>query len=165
MGQVSRLRKNLEVRDDLAERGGGPFQSGKESESCNILILLSVPLSDWYDNESITSQSLRLICEREGVKWTFCVLWNFLFFFFHFCVASVVGHSYCKQVFKDERAKGGGRRKLFVHREGKEEAKKGRGQVNRGRRRRGEDEQPQKDEKEEEKKINLLLFWTDTQKI
>jgi hypothetical protein len=62
------------VRDDLAEHGGGPFQSGKESESCNILILFSVPLSDWYDNESITSQSLRLICEREGVKWTFCVL-------------------------------------------------------------------------------------------
>jgi len=36
----------------------------------------------------------------------------------------VVGHSYCKQVFKDERAKGGGRRKLFVYREGKEEPKK-----------------------------------------
>lgn len=80
MGQVSRLRKNLEVRDDLAERGGGPFQSGKESESCNILILLSVPLSDWvWDNKS-TMPIPKGDCEREGVKWTFCVLKFHLFF-------------------------------------------------------------------------------------
>ncbi|KAK4018270.1 hypothetical protein OUZ56_000332 [Daphnia magna] len=44
MGQVSRLKKNLEVRVDLPEHGGGPFQSGKESESCNILVSI-IPLS------------------------------------------------------------------------------------------------------------------------
>lgn len=54
---------------------------------------------------------------------------------------------------------------MFVYREGEEEPEKEGGKRIGGGEGGGRmSSQPQKDKKDEEKKINLLLFWTDTQK-